>query len=54
MSYAKKLIEVAVPLDAVNEACVREGYIYRKYPTVLHKWWAQTESAEVRWRAGGA
>jgi adenine-specific DNA methylase len=36
-----KLIEVALPLEAINKASVREGYIYRENPSALHKWWAQ-------------
>ena len=30
--YRKKLIEVALPLDAINKASVRESYIYRGNP----------------------
>ncbi len=37
----KKLIEVALPLDAINVASKRECYIYRWNPSALHKWWAQ-------------
>ena len=37
----KKLIEVALPLVAINKASVRESYIYRSNPSSLHKWWAQ-------------
>lgn len=44
----KKLIEVALPLDAINEASVREGYIYRANPSSLHKWWAQRPLAAAR------
>jgi putative DNA methylase len=44
----KKLIEVALPLEAVNEASVREGYIYRGNPSALHKWWAQRPMAAAR------
>ena len=44
----KKLIEVALPLDAVNKASVREGYIYRGNPSALHKWWAQRPLAAAR------
>ncbi|WP_343410161.1 DUF1156 domain-containing protein [Candidatus Amarolinea dominans] len=36
----KKLIEVALPLDAINAASVRESYIYRGNPC-MHKWWAR-------------
>src|ERR1035437_2514230 len=47
MSYPikspRKLIEVALPLDAINTASVRESYIYRGNPSSLHKWWAQRQ-----------
>src|SRR5258708_2938708 len=41
MSYRKKLIEVALPLDAINKAATRENYIYKGNPSSIHKWWAQ-------------
>lgn len=41
MTYRKKLIEVALPLEAINEASVRESYIYKGNPSSIHKWWAQ-------------
>ena len=41
MTYRKKLIEVALPLEAINEASVRESYIYKGNPSSMHKWWAQ-------------
>ena len=44
----KKLIEVALPLIAINEASVRESYIYRANPSSLHKWWAQRPMAAAR------
>jgi len=44
----KKLIEVALPLDGINDASVREGYIYRGNPSSLHKWWAQRPMAASR------
>jgi len=44
----KKLIEVALPLVAINKASVREGYIYRGNPSALHKWWAQRPLAASR------
>ncbi|HBY96722.1 MAG TPA: hypothetical protein DEP84_22710, partial [Chloroflexi bacterium] len=48
MRHRKKLIEVALPLDAINKASVREGYIYRGNPSALHKWWAQRPLAAAR------
>ncbi|MFZ1464614.1 MAG: DUF1156 domain-containing protein, partial [Anaerolineae bacterium] len=44
----KKLIEVALPLDAINTASIREGYIYRGNPSSIHKWWAQRPLAAAR------
>src|SRR5436190_23737939 len=44
----KKLIEVALPLEVINQASVREGYIYRGNPSALHKWWAQRPLAAAR------
>lgn len=44
----RMLIEVALPLDAINAASVREGYIYRGNPSALHKWWAQRPMAAAR------
>jgi putative DNA methylase len=48
MKQRKKLIEVALPLDAINKASVRESYIYRGNPSALHKWWAQRPLAAAR------
>ncbi len=44
----KKLIEVALPLEAINKASVRESYIYRGNPSAIHKWWAQRPLAAAR------
>lgn len=44
----KKLIEVALPLSAINREAVRENYIYRGNPSALHKWWAQRPFAVAR------
>ena len=48
MKTKKKLIEVALPLDAINKASVRENFIYRGNPSALHKWWAQRPLAAAR------
>lgn len=48
MIYKRKLIEVALPLEAINTASVRENYIYRGNPSSLHKWWAQRPLAAAR------
>ena len=46
--YKKKLIEVALPLEAINREAVRENYIYRGNPSAIHKWWAQRPFAIAR------
>ncbi len=51
-SYAvkspKKLIEVALPLDDINEACAREKSIRHGHPSTLHLWWARRPLAAAR------
>ncbi|MFC1945355.1 DUF1156 domain-containing protein, partial [Chloroflexota bacterium] len=44
----KKLIEVALPLDAINKACAREKSIRRGHPSTLHLWWARRPLAAAR------
>jgi len=44
----KKLIEVALPLEAINKESVRENYIYKGNPSAVHKWWAQRPLAACR------
>ena len=44
----KKLIEVALPLDAVNAASVREKSIRHGHPSTLHLWWARRPLAAAR------
>jgi len=46
MTYRKKLIEVALPLDAINAESVREKSISRL--TMLHLWWARRPLATCR------
>ena len=41
MAYKKKLIEVALPLKAINEASAREKSIRYGHPSTLHLWWAR-------------
>jgi len=36
-----RLIEVALPLDAINKASAREKYIRHGHPSTLHLWWAR-------------
>ena len=52
MSYPikspRKLIEVALPLDAINAACSREKSIRHGHPSTLHLWWARRPLAAAR------
>ncbi len=48
MSYPKKLIEVALPLDAINAASAREKSIRHGHPSTLHLWWARRPLAAAR------
>lgn len=44
----KKLIEVALPLDKINEASVREKSIRHGHPSTLHLWWSRKPLATAR------
>lgn len=45
----RKLIEVALPLDAINEACAHEKQPFtRKHPRSFHIWWARRPNAAAR------
>ena len=46
--YKKKLIEVALPLEAINAASVREKTIQQGHPASLHRWWARRPLAACR------
>ena len=48
MHTKKKLIEVALPLEAINEASVREKSIRHGHPSTLHLWWARRPLAACR------
>ena len=48
MKPSKKLIEVALPLKAINEACAREKSIRHGHPSTLHLWWARRPLAAAR------
>jgi len=48
MKYPKKLIEVALPLEAINEASSREKSIRHGHPSTLHLWWARRPLAAAR------
>jgi len=44
----RKLIEVALPLDAINKAAAREKSIRHGHPSTLHLWWARRPLAAAR------
>ncbi|TAM79791.1 MAG: DUF1156 domain-containing protein [Acidobacteria bacterium] len=48
MSYRKKLIEVALPLEAINKEAAREKSIRHGHPSTLHLWWARRPLAACR------
>lgn len=48
MAYKKKLIEVALPLEAINAECKREKSIRHGHPSTLHLWWARRPLAAAR------
>ena len=48
MIHAKKLIEVALPLDAINRAAAKEKSIRHGHPSTLHLWWARRPLAAAR------
>jgi putative DNA methylase len=49
MTVKKKLIEVALPLDAINiESLRRKQKAPKGFPTSFHKWWAQRPLAACR------
>jgi putative DNA methylase len=43
MTYRKKLIEVALPLDVIKREPVRQGH-----PSTIHLWWARRPLAACR------
>jgi putative DNA methylase len=44
----KRLIEVALPLEAINKASAREKSIRHGHPSTLHLWWARRPLAAAR------
>jgi putative DNA methylase len=47
-TYKKKLIEVALPLEAINRESAREKSIRHGHPSTLHLWWARRPLAACR------
>lgn len=49
MIIKKKLIEVALPLEAINIACAQEKSVPRRgHPATFHLWWARRPLAAAR------
>src|ERR1700685_3811458 len=46
--FKKKLIEVALPLVAINIASAREKAIRHAHPSTVHLWWARRPLAAAR------
>ena len=44
----RKLIEVALPLDAINAQSAREKSIRKGHPSTLHLWWSRKPTATAR------
>src|SRR5213596_830165 len=47
-TFRKKLIEVALPLEAINRALAAEKSIRHGHPSTLHLWWARRPLAAAR------
>jgi adenine-specific DNA methylase len=48
LTYRKKLIEVAPPLDDIDAESAREKSIRHGHPSTLHLWWARRPLAACR------
>ena len=48
VKHRRKLIEVALPLEAINAASSREKSIRHGHPSTLHLWWARRPLAACR------
>ena len=46
--YKRKLIEVALPLEAINKESAREKSIRHGHPSTLHLWLARRSVAAVQ------
>ena len=48
LPYRRKIIEVDLPLDAINAESAREKSIRHGHPSTLHLWWARRPLAACR------
>src|SRR4051794_28149726 len=46
--HRKKMIEVALPLEAINRESAREKSLRHGHPSTLHLWWARRPLAACR------
>lgn len=46
--FRKKLIDVSLPLEAINKASIREKAIRHGHPSTLHTWWSRKPLATCR------
>jgi putative DNA methylase len=46
--YRKKLIDISLPLEAINDASVAEKFIRSGHPSVLHQWWSRKPLVTAR------
>lgn len=44
----RKLIEVALPLEAINRESLEERFSFHGHPSTLHLWWARRPLASAR------
>ena len=47
-NYRRKLIEIDLPLDAINSESAREKSIRKGHPSTLHIWWSRKPTASCR------
>ena len=47
-NYRKKLIEVNIPLQAINKESAKDASLTHGHPSTLHKWWARRPLAACR------
>ena len=47
-TYRRKLIEVDLPLDAINAESRKDASLAHGHPSTLHKWWARRPLATCR------
>ena len=46
--YRKKLIEVDLPLDVINQESKKDASLTHGHPSTMHKWWARRPLAACR------